>query len=205
MKIVGARCFQRARFYPFSARNLGGNLSGNSANSPRNSRTNSGVNFTRNLRTNENLRVNLHTNLSKNSRKFYAIIGLGANMRDEKFTLKKLFRLFMDDRRIKVLESSALFINKAFGYEKQRDFTNAVLLAQSLLHARNLLKILLFYEFKFRRQRSFKNAPRILDIDLLYFSKKCKNDKFCTLPHPGAAERISVILPLGEILQRRAF
>lgn len=126
-------------------------------------------------------------------------------MRDEKFTLKKLFRLFMDDRRIKVLESSALLINKAFGYEKQKDFTNAVLLAQSLLHARNLLKILLFYEFKFRRQRSFKNAPRILDIDLLYFSKKCKNDKFCTLPHPGAAERISVILPLGEILQRRAF
>ncbi len=124
-------------------------------------------------------------------------------MKDEKQVFKKLFRLIMGDKRLKVLESSSLLINKAFGYENQKDFTNAVLIAQSLLHGRALLKILLYYEFKFRRKRSFKNAPRILDIDLLYFSAKCLNDAFCTLPHPRAHERLSVILPLGEILERK--
>jgi 2-amino-4-hydroxy-6-hydroxymethyldihydropteridine diphosphokinase len=173
VKISGARAWKRARFYPFSAR------------------------FARNS-----------ANLVKNSaklpqRKYYAIIGLGSNMKDEKQVFKKLFRLIMGDKRIKILGSSSLLINKAFGYEAQKDFTNAVLVAQSLLHARGLLKILLYYEFKFRRKRSFKNAPRILDIDLLYFSAKCLNDGFCTLPHPHAHERLSVILPLGEILERK--
>lgn len=139
----------------------------------------------------------------RNSAKYLAILGLGSNMNDEKFTLKKLFRLLIDDKRIKVLASSSLLINKAFGFVAQRDFTNAVLFVQSALHARALLKVLLHYELKFKRQRSFKNAPRTLDIDLLYFSAKCHNDGFCTLPHTGVSERISVILPLGEILERK--
>lgn len=139
---------------------------------------------------------------SRNKSKYYALVGLGSNMNDEKHILKKLFRILMDDKRIKILQSSSLLINKAFGYEKQKDFTNAVLLIQSLLHARALLKVLLYYEFKFKRVRSFKNAPRTLDIDLLYFSAKVKNDEFCALPHTGVSERMSVILPLGELLER---
>lgn len=139
---------------------------------------------------------------SRNNSKYYALLGLGSNMNDEKRIFKKLFRVLMSDKRIKVCASSSLLINKAFGYEKQKDFTNAVLLVQSLLHARALLKILLYYEFKFKRTRSFKNAPRTLDIDLLYFSTRVKNDEFCALPHAGVNERISVILPLGELLER---
>lgn len=139
---------------------------------------------------------------SRNKSKYFALVGLGSNMNDEKSILKKLFRLLMNDKRIKVLSSSSLLINKAFGYEKQKDFTNAVLFVQSFLHARTLLKVLLYYEFKFRRQRSFKNAPRTLDLDLLYFSTKVKKDEFCTVPHSAANERISVILPLGELLER---
>lgn len=141
---------------------------------------------------------------ARNAGKYFALVGLGSNMNDEKFILKKLFRVLMNDKRIKVLESSSLLINKAFGYEAQKDFTNAVLFIQSVLHARALLKVLLYYELKFKRTRTFKNAPRTLDIDLLYFSAKTKNDEFCTLPHRGAGERISVILPLGEILERNS-
>lgn len=145
---------------------------------------------------------NFSQNFTPNKRKFIAIIGLGANMKDEKFSFKKLFRILLNDKRFKLLKSSSLLVNKAFGYTLQKDFTNAILILKSLLHARILLKTMLFYEFKFRRQRSFKNAPRVLDLDILYFSAKTKNDKFCTLAHPGANERLSVILPLGEILER---
>ncbi|MCD8213373.1 MAG: 2-amino-4-hydroxy-6-hydroxymethyldihydropteridine diphosphokinase [Campylobacter sp.] len=45
--------------------------------------------------------------------------------------------------------------------------------------------------------RSFKNAPRTLDLDILYFSGRNRNDARLTLPHSCASERFSVILPLG--------
>lgn len=92
-----------------------------------------------------------------------------------------------------------MLINEAFGFKEQKDFTNAVMLIQTNLHARALLKVLLYYEVKFKRKRTFKNAPRTLDLDLLYFSQKVKRDKWCEVPHKGAKERVSVILPLGMI------
>lgn len=135
----------------------------------------------------------------KNQNKYFAIVGLGSNIPPEEFYFKKLFYLLTIDKRIKILNTSPMLINEAFGFRAQRDFLNAVILIQTKLHARELLKVLLYYEFKFRRKRSFKNAPRILDLDLLYFSKKTKNDDFCTVPHIGAANRLSVILPLSKL------
>lgn len=132
--------------------------------------------------------------------KYLAIIGLGSNVGDSKGHFKRLFILFMKDKRLRAIKSSPILINKAFGYKLQRDFHNSVMMIATSLHARALLKLLFFYEFKFRRKKSFKNAPRSLDLDLLYFSEKSYNTSFCTLPHPGAHKRNSVILPLGMIL-----
>ena len=141
------------------------------------------------------------TNL-RNNAKYFAIVGIGANIACERKRFKSLFRTLMNDKRIKVLSTSSLLINKAFGYEFQRDFYNAVMFIQTILHARELLKVLFFYEFKFKRKRSFKNAPRTLDLDLLYFSKNIKQDEKLCVPHKGVNERISVILPLGELVQK---
>ncbi|AJC87225.1 2-amino-4-hydroxy-6-hydroxymethyldihydropteridine diphosphokinase [Campylobacter insulaenigrae] len=129
--------------------------------------------------------------------KYLAIIGLGSNIENEKNRFLALFRKIMQDRRLQILQTSPFLINKAFGFEKQKDFTNAVMMISTSLHARALLKVLFFYEFKFRRKRTFKNAPRTLDLDLLYFSKKVRKDEYCIVPHQGVNDRISVILPLG--------
>ncbi|MFK0420534.1 2-amino-4-hydroxy-6-hydroxymethyldihydropteridine diphosphokinase [Campylobacter jejuni] len=131
--------------------------------------------------------------------KYLALIGLGSNIEPEKKRFDMLFRVMMDDKRFKILSTSPMLINEAFGFKEQKDFTNAVMLIQTNLHARALLKVLLYYEVKFKRKRTFKNAPRTLDLDLLYFSQKVKRDKWCEVPHKGAKERVSVILPLGMI------
>ncbi len=52
----------------------------------------------------------------------------------------------MDDKRFKILSTSPMLINEAFGFKEQKDFTNAVMLIQTNLHARALLKVLLYYE-----------------------------------------------------------
>ncbi|MBZ7988056.1 2-amino-4-hydroxy-6-hydroxymethyldihydropteridine diphosphokinase [Campylobacter canadensis] len=129
--------------------------------------------------------------------KYEALISLGANIAPEEFRFKQLFRKFLSDRRIKINQSSFLLINEAFGYKEQKDFTNALVFLQSSLHARELLKLLQHYENIFKRKRTFKNAPRTLDLDIIFFSKKSYKDSRLCLPHIGAYDRTFITLLLG--------
>lgn len=131
------------------------------------------------------------------SGRYSAIIGLGGNIGDSAVIFKRLFRMWQNDKRISIAETSPLFINEAFGFKQQADFTNAVASIRTNLSALNLLKIMQHYEFKFKRKRSFKNAPRTLDLDILYYSGRSRNSKKLTLPHQGASSRMSVVVPLG--------
>ena len=127
------------------------------------------------------------------------ILGLGGNIGDVKKRFNGLHFKLSRDSRFHVVENSALLINEAFGFKEQADFTNAVMLAQTSLAARQILKITANLEKRFGRVRSFKNAPRTLDIDILYFSGRSRNDARLVLPHPGARSRASVIVPLGTM------
>ena len=120
------------------------------------------------------------------------ILGLGGNIGDVKKRFNGLYFKLSRDSRFHIVENSALLINEAFGF-------NAVMLVQTSLAARQILKITANLEKRFGRVRSFKNAPRTLDIDILYFSGRSRNDARLTLPHPGAQSRASVILPLGTM------
>ena len=127
------------------------------------------------------------------------ILGLGGNIGDVKKRFNGLHFKLSRDSRFHVVENSALLINEAFGFKEQADFTNAVMLVQTSLAARQILKITANLERRLGRVRSFKNAPRTLDIDILYFSGRSRNDVRLILPHPGAQSRASVILPLGTM------
>ena len=127
------------------------------------------------------------------------ILGLGGNIGDVKKRFNGLHFKLSRDSRFHVVENSALLINEAFGFKEQADFTNAVTLVQTSLAARQILKITANLERRLGRVRSFKNAPRTLDIDILYFSGRSRNDARLVLPHPGARSRASVILPLGTM------
>ena len=127
------------------------------------------------------------------------ILGLGGNIGDVKKRFNRLHFKLSRDSRFHIVENSALLINEAFGFKEQADFTNAVMLVQTSLATRQILKITANLEKRFGRVRSFKNAPRTLDIDILYFSGRSRNDARLTLPHPGAQSRASVILPLGTM------
>ena len=127
------------------------------------------------------------------------ILGLGGNIGDVKKRFCWLHFKLSRDSRFHVVENSVLLINEAFGFKEQADFTNAVMLVQTSLAARQILKITANLERHFGRVRSFKNAPRTLDIDILYFSGRSRNDVRLILPHPGAQSRASVILPLGTM------
>ncbi len=131
------------------------------------------------------------------------LLGLGGNLGDVKRRFERFCRVLQSDTRFFVAQNSLILKNKPFGFLRQENFLNAVMLVQSSLAPLALLKIMQRAELRFGRKRSFKNAPRTLDVDILYASAKVRPDGRLALPHPGANERISVILPLGTMKFKR--
>ncbi len=131
---------------------------------------------------------------------FEIILGIGGNIGDVVARFKKLFLTLQNDRRFKIVQTSPILKNPPFGYIEQNDFYNAVIILKTNISALPLLNIMQQYELKFKRTRSFKDAPRTLDIDILYIKQGTKqlrvNHKRLIVPHIGAKIRESVTIPL---------
>lgn len=125
-----------------------------------------------------------------------AVIGLGGNQGDVKKRFVKLYRTFLNDPRFYIQKSSMVFQNPPFGYLDQPDFYNAVIVLQTSLNAKALLKVLLHVEHSFGRVRLFKNGPRTLDLDIIFFDNQKIIQPNLIVPHPKWSERASVIVPL---------
>jgi 2-amino-4-hydroxy-6-hydroxymethyldihydropteridine diphosphokinase len=79
-------------------------------------------------------------------------------------------------------------------------FLNTVVEMAYAGEATQLLGALLDLEKQLGRVRGpERNAPRVIDLDLLYFDSLVMESEFLTLPHPRIAERRFVLEPLSEI------
>jgi len=128
-----------------------------------------------------------------------ATIGLGANLNDPaaqvEYALAELDRL----PGTRLLARSSLYASAPVGYVDQPDFINAVAQVETSLAPRALLAALLDIEHRHGRERSFRNAPRTLDLDLLLYGDAHFHEDGLTLPHPRMHARGFVLLPLLEI------
>lgn len=128
-----------------------------------------------------------------------ATIGLGANLRDPaaqvEYALAEIGRL----PGTRLTAHSSLYASAPVGYVDQPDFINAVAQVETTLAPRALLDALLDIEHRHGRERSFRNAPRTLDLDLLLYGHAHFHEEALTLPHPRMCERSFVLLPLLEI------
>jgi len=131
--------------------------------------------------------------------KHTALIGIGCNVGNCVRRFKKLFLYFQTYPLIEITDTSILYKNPPFGYLDQDDFINSLFIIKTNLSPKELLYFLLRTEKKFKRKRSFKNAPRTLDLDIIMYDNIKFNDKKLNLPHPHFKNRDSVILPLYYI------
>src|SRR5205809_1547393 len=98
-----------------------------------------------------------------------------------------------------IYRSSSIYQTAAWGYTTQPDFYNQALALHTLFSPDELMAALLKIENDMGRQRSFKMAPRIIDIDVLLIDNIIYNSSVVTIPHPHLAERRFVLTPLSEI------
>ena len=138
---------------------------------------------------------------SISTKKHIVIVGIGGNIGDTKRRFQKLFYFLKRDIFLDIAQTSSILQNPPFGYINQPDFYNAVVILRTNLTPLKLLKHLLKIEKKFKRRREFKNSPRTLDIDIIFYDKITYKKSELTLPHPKYKERDSVLLPLNEILK----
>lgn len=126
-----------------------------------------------------------------------ALLGIGGNIGDVMRRFKHLLVYLKRSTLISVIETSPILKNPAFGYVEQDDFYNALLLVETQLTAKQLLRYVLSVEKVFGRKRSFPDAPRTLDIDILFYDNMTMNTQTLILPHPRWHERNSVLIPLS--------
>jgi 2-amino-4-hydroxy-6-hydroxymethyldihydropteridine diphosphokinase len=127
-----------------------------------------------------------------------AYIGLGANLGDAQVALTAALAALAGLPRTRLVKRSSIYRSAPID-SSGPDYLNAVAHVSTCLAAQELLAHLQAIELRHGRERSYHNAPRTLDLDLLLHGDEMLNTPTLTLPHPRLHERAFVLLPLAEI------
>lgn len=130
------------------------------------------------------------------------LIALGANLPssygDPAQTLKKAVEAISSEN-ITVLKRSSIWLTSPVPVSDQPWYHNGVIAVDTQLAPSELLQKLLEIENAFGRVRSQRNAPRLIDLDVLSYGNTVFNSDTLTLPHPRMMERGFVLYPLLEV------
>ncbi|XPV67936.1 MAG: 2-amino-4-hydroxy-6-hydroxymethyldihydropteridine diphosphokinase [Halarcobacter sp.] len=143
---------------------------------------------------------NFPRKFKKHSNKKYLVhIGIGGNIGNIKKTFNKLLLCLKSDGRFDILITSPLLLNPPFGFLEQNHFLNGIIALKTNLAPNEFLKNMQRLEKRFGRKRSFQDAPRTLDIDIIFFANKKIDTEKLIIPHKDWANRESVIIPLKHL------
>jgi GTP cyclohydrolase-4 len=126
-----------------------------------------------------------------------AYLGLGSNLGEREGNLCQALGLLSLKASIK--EVSSIYETEPAGYKEQPFFLNLVCRITTDLPPDELLYLAKDVEVRMGRVPSFPNAPRIIDIDILFYDDKIMETQNLTIPHPRLQDRAFVLVPLAEI------
>jgi 2-amino-4-hydroxy-6-hydroxymethyldihydropteridine diphosphokinase len=128
-----------------------------------------------------------------------AYVGVGSNLDQPANHVRRAMDEMAAIRATQLRAKSSLYRSTPMGYAAQPDFVNAVVALETSLSAKDLLQELQAIEKRHGRERSFANAPRTLDLDLLIFGNERIAAQDLVVPHPRMHERAFVLRPLLEV------
>ena len=131
-------------------------------------------------------------------------IALGANLPSRYGTPAQTLgaaKEALQAKGVRLMHSSHIWLTAPVPFDPDIPYYhNAVIAVETDLPADELLTLMLGIEADFGRVRTSRNAPRILDLDLIaYHDRVIKQDDFLIVPHPRMHERGFVLNPLKEI------
>jgi 2-amino-4-hydroxy-6-hydroxymethyldihydropteridine diphosphokinase len=139
-----------------------------------------------------------------------AVLSLGSNLGDRVGYLRAAVTGFAADPAVELVVVSPVYETEPWGGVEQPDFLNAVLLARSAeLDEWDWLRRGQALERAAGRVREVRWGPRTLDVDVVavFLGSRTddegaavyRDDPELRLPHPGAAERNTVLRPWLDV------
>ena len=124
-------------------------------------------------------------------------LSLGSNIGDRKLNIE----LALGELRAvsDVLAISSIYKTEPIGFSNQEEFYNCILEVKTKLSPKKLLYKIKKIERKMGRKKNFRNGPRLIDIDIIFYKDSTINEDGLIIPHPRWLERLFVIIPMLEI------
>ncbi len=130
------------------------------------------------------------------------LIALGANLPsrygDPEDTLYAAVEA-LKEVGLDVVSTSSVWSTAPVPVSDQPWYRNAVVSVQTSLNVHALMQCLQKVELNFGRVRSVKDAPRVIDLDIIAYHDEIYSDVDCMIPHPRMHLRAFVLMPLQEI------
>ncbi len=124
-------------------------------------------------------------------------LGLGSNLGNRQDNLD--WALDFLSQRLRVERVSSVYDTEPVGNTNQPRFLNLVCQISTGLEPMALLTLAKGIESKLGRAFSKSNAPRPIDIDILFYGDQVIETPELVIPHLRLTERAFVLIPLAEI------
>ncbi len=124
-------------------------------------------------------------------------LSLGSNVGDRADNLEAALRIL--SRKINIVTVSSVYETEPVGFAEQPPFLNLACRASTDLPAAKLLSLAQLTETQIGRRFTFRNGPRVIDIDILLYGDTIVRTKELQIPHPAIHERAFVLVPMVEI------
>ena len=124
-------------------------------------------------------------------------LALGTNLGDRMDNLRRAIAALSPS--VKVTALSSVYETPPWGYADQPAFLNMALAAETDLEPLALIAFLKKLETDLGREKTFRNGPRLIDMDILFNDDLVFEQADLVIPHPRLHERAFVLVPLNEI------
>ncbi len=124
-------------------------------------------------------------------------LALGTNLGDRLANLRAAIAALAPQAR--VLAESRIYETEPWGFSEQPAFLNMAVRAETDLAPADLLAFLKSLETDLGRTPTFRNGPRLIDIDILFYDDLILDIPPLVIPHPRLHERDFVLVPLADI------
>lgn len=126
-------------------------------------------------------------------------IGVGSNSGIGRLNCARAVGLVREIRETRIVALSSLYLTEPVGVSARQWFINCVIGAETSLSPFLFFKELQKVERVLGRKRPYPGAPRIIDLDLIFYNGLILLSDALKIPHPRARERRFVLVPMSEI------
>ena len=126
-------------------------------------------------------------------------IGVGSNIGDRRKFIDSSIAKLRKVQGVGVTRLSSIYETLPVSDIPQGKYLNGVVEIETNIGPKALMKELNRIEEELGRKRTVKNAPRTIDLDILYYGDESVNEKDLVVPHPRINEREFVLIGLREL------